>query len=154
MKIRNPKATIIVFKNGNIVCLGTNNEIDAKIACKKAAKILKQNFGYEIRFSSFKPVNLVGNGHSGFSVYLQKMNLLASPSEMHFEPEVFSGLIWKVKLSTLSFTTMIFGTGQFLIVGVKSQEEMSQAGELVLNKMKKFQRPEIAEEFGLESTQG
>jgi len=47
MKIKNPKTTILTFKNGKIVCLGASCEADAKIASMKAGKIIK-NLGFKV----------------------------------------------------------------------------------------------------------
>ena len=53
MKIKSPKATSLVFASGKMVCTGTWNEEESKIACKKFAKTI-QKLGYAVWFTDFK----------------------------------------------------------------------------------------------------
>lgn len=39
-RLRDPKATILIFESGKLVCTGAKSEEMAKLACRKTAKII------------------------------------------------------------------------------------------------------------------
>jgi len=41
-RIKEPKAVIILFKNGKLICTGSNTEKNIKIVLERAAKIISQ----------------------------------------------------------------------------------------------------------------
>ncbi len=41
-RIKDPKAVIILFKNGKLICTGANNTKDIKIVLERAAKIISK----------------------------------------------------------------------------------------------------------------
>ena len=41
MRIREPKATALIFASGKVVCTGARTEIDSRLAARKFARIIK-----------------------------------------------------------------------------------------------------------------
>lgn len=61
MKLRKPQATATIWSSGKITCIGSKSEYDAKIASKRIARII-QRLGYqEVKFCSFKVINVLGS---------------------------------------------------------------------------------------------
>ena len=52
MRIREPKATALIFNSGNMVCFGAKTEEISKTAYRKFGKILKA-WNYPIKLSKF-----------------------------------------------------------------------------------------------------
>ena len=57
MDIRNPRSTSKIFESGKVICIGTKSFDDAKLACKKIAKSIK-NLGFPVRFTKFRISNI------------------------------------------------------------------------------------------------
>ena len=51
MRIRNPKATALIFRSGKLVCTGARCEEDSFLASKKFARIV-QKIGFPVSFIS------------------------------------------------------------------------------------------------------
>ena len=99
MNIKNPKSTVLIFESGKIVCLGTKNQYDCKLACKKFAKIIKK-LNYPAQFTSFKIHNIVASCDVGFKIKLLSLKY-DNFNCINYEPEVFPGLTFlfmKIKL--------------------------------------------------------
>lgn len=60
LRIREPKATALVFAAGKLQVLGTKSVEDAKLASRKFARML-QKLGFQPRIEDFKVQNIVGN---------------------------------------------------------------------------------------------
>lgn len=69
LQIKNPKATALLFSNGKVVCLGTKNEVDSKLACIKVAKFVKAFCG-SVRFTGYRIVNMIATYDFGFQIRL------------------------------------------------------------------------------------
>ena len=70
MKIRNPRATALIFASGKMVCTGTKNEVDSKLASKKFAATIKK-LDFPVRFTGFKVQNIVASCDIGYEVCLE-----------------------------------------------------------------------------------
>ena len=72
MKIRHPKATALIFASGKMVCTGTKNENDSKLAAKKFAATIKR-MSFPVKFTQFKVQNIVASFDVGFEIELEKL---------------------------------------------------------------------------------
>ena len=132
MRIREPRSTALIFSSGKIVVAGTKTEYDAKKACKKFVKI-KNKLGYNVVFDNFKIQNIVFNVKSPLS--LEQIHLYCEKFSV-FEPELFPGLIFRIKKATL----LIFGSGKVVITGLNAYNEIKLIFEDVLPILVKYKR--------------
>ena len=94
MQLREPPATATIWSNGKITCTGPRSEIDARIACRRIARIL-QNLGYPVRFRSFKIHNCHATVKLPFPI--KTIDFSKAHPEASYEPELHTGVIYKVE---------------------------------------------------------
>ena len=123
MKIREPKATALIHSNGKIVCLGTRSANMAIIATRKFARIIQQ-LGFKARFLNFEIHNMVGSCKVNFPIRIEAL-AQAHPQLSSYDPEVFSGLVYKMVSPQVNF--LIFASGKISLAGTKSKEELDEA---------------------------
>ncbi len=75
-----------------MVCTGARDEILAKIACRKFARMV-QKLGNVVTFSKFKVQNIVAKSDVKFTIDLE--NICEKYGQFcNYEPEVFPGLVY------------------------------------------------------------
>ena len=130
MRIKEPKATALIFSNGKMVCLGAKNEEHSKNACKKFGKILK-NLNYPVtHLKKFKIENIVSSCDVKFKIPLLKLYIhilqYLDGEHVTYEPEIFPGLIYhyvdknnegNTERSNIVF--LVFDSGKIVIAGAK-----------------------------------
>lgn len=136
MKIKEPKATALIFSTGKMVCLGTKNEQQSKIACKKFGKILKK-LNYPITLKNFKIENIFSSCDVKFRIPLLKLyfHILKKLDKkcVKFESEIFPGLIYHCvdnykksednkEKSNIVF--LVFSSGKIIITGAKKTNQI------------------------------
>ena len=70
MRLREPKATGLLFTSGKLVVTGTKNEDDGRLGARKIAKIVSK-LGFACSFANFKVQNMVVTGDCGFPIRLE-----------------------------------------------------------------------------------
>ncbi|GAB1861483.1 TATA-box-binding protein [Camponotus japonicus] len=137
MRIRNPRATALIFSSGKLVCTGAKSENDSFLAAKKFARII-QKLGFPVKFmsDSFKVQNIVATCDVKFPIKLE--NLYREHSQLcSYEPELYPGLIYRVyipiKNSTLisKVVLLIFVNGKVVLTGAKNIDELRNALNLM-----------------------
>jgi len=138
MRIREPKSTALVFKSGKLVVTGTKSEADAKHAARKFGRVIMK-VGYpQAKFKDFKVENLVSTFTVPFPIHLEQL-YRDLPANMHsqYEPEVFPGLIFKIRdIGTL----LIFVSGKCVMIGMKTQEDIEKAFLFILPRLEKHRK--------------
>ena len=150
MKIKKPKATALIFPNGKIVCLGTKNEQQANLACRKFAKIIN-NLQFDVRIQNFKIQNIVGSYDLKFKILLSALYFHIKSntgSTVAYEPEVFPGLIYHYLLPNKdgddensknpNIVFLIFHSGKIVIAGAKKINQIYEAFHQVYTLLHKF----------------
>ena len=131
LKMAEPKVSLLLFKNGNIIISGASSEKDIKAAIKKATKIINEvqkNVTIKERVS-YKIVNLVAT--SSLNKQIDLFNAAVTLDNIEYEPEQFPGAI--VRLFTPKLTMLLFKNGKLICAGAKSEEDIVKG----LNKLKK-----------------
>ena len=140
MRIKEERATSLIFYNGKIVVLGTKTEEDSKNASRKIGKIIK-SLNYPIALTDITIQNMVGSCDIRFQRNLCLLNIIikrfVKSSRVAFELEIFSGLIYKLipdkspnnenneKLPNIFF--LIFTSGKIVISGGKNRHQIYEA---------------------------
>jgi transcription initiation factor TFIID TATA-box-binding protein len=120
-KIRKPKCTALIFTSGKVTLLGCKNNVEIVFAIKNICDKLKLSgfscFPTDLQFNNFAAVY-----NCGFQIRLNALFLLLP--NCTYEPELFSGLIYRLPNSSISF--MIFTTGKIIVTGSKSFDVLKE----------------------------
>ncbi|KAK0052162.1 TATA box-binding protein-like protein 1 [Biomphalaria pfeifferi] len=111
MKLRRPNTTATIWSSGKVTCTGATSEDQAKLAARRIARRL-QKLGFNIRFSSFKIVNVLGTCSMPFGI---KLNQFSEANRTHasYEPELHPGVTYQIK--DPKATLKIFSTGSITV---------------------------------------
>ena len=140
MRIKEPKATSLIFSNGKIIVLGAKTEEDSLKACKKIGKIIR-SLNYPVILTDFKIQNIVGSCDAKLKInlYRLKNNIRehVSESRVAFEPEIFPGLIYRLipyisqnnesNENLSNIVLLIFSSGKVVICGGKNRNQIYEA---------------------------
>ena len=145
MKIKEPKATAIIYNTGKLICTGATNVGDSRKATKIFAKIIKAH-GYDVQFNDYKIDNISAAIELKFEISLKQLNdYLYSKhnisteykkDNVYYNPEIFSGLIYPMENPKL--TAFIFSSGQINFVGAKERKDIDKALEYIYPLVAKF----------------
>ena len=122
MRIKDPKATFLIFSTGKMVITGLSRADDASPGVKKVIESIK-NAGINVSNPEITIQNFVASGDLHTFIDLN-MATIAMENVM-YEPEVFPGVIYRMKDPKTVF--LIFSTGKIVCVGAKSKEIVKEA---------------------------
>jgi len=122
MRIEKPRATILIFSTGKMVVTGMRRASEAEAVVDKAIRKIKKA-GVEIGEPEITIQNIVASGDLHTHVDLN-MGAIVMESAM-YEPEVFPGLIYRMKEPKTVF--LIFSTGKIVCTGTKDKEDVHNA---------------------------
>lgn len=129
-KIKDPRASALIFSQGKVVCTGTKTEEDLRLAMKKIVSKLR---GAGVKISEkyeTKVQNIVASTKLDGDIELEE--LAASLENAEYEPEQFPGLVYRINEPRVAF--LIFGSGRVIIAGAQNEESIHKAlGRLVEN---------------------
>ncbi|GFH48262.1 hypothetical protein CTEN210_04738 [Chaetoceros tenuissimus] len=123
MRLREPRATALIFASGKMCVTGTKSTHNAHLAAKKFAYIIEK-VGFKPAMIDFKVQNIVGTLDVGFPIRLEGL-VYAHSSFASYEPELFPGLIYR--LINPRVVLLIFVSGKVVITGAKTEKDMTQA---------------------------
>jgi len=131
-RMKNPRASFLIFSSGKATCTGTSSEKDAKEAIGNMLKLLK-SLGVEVKVPKIEIQNIVASTKLDTRLDIDKMAFKLENSE--YEPETFPGLVYKTK-GSVAF--LIFGTGKIVCVGAKSTKDIDEAFKALVKKLKEI----------------
>ncbi|RHY45614.1 hypothetical protein DYB34_013679, partial [Aphanomyces astaci] len=121
MRLRDPKTTALMFSSGKVECIHryppttSSTEANCRLAARKYCRVL-QKLNFPAQYDMFKICNIMGTSDVRFPIRLE--GLLNDHSRFcTYEPELFSGLIFKLVEPKLTF--LIFVSGKLVICGAK-----------------------------------
>jgi transcription initiation factor TFIID TATA-box-binding protein len=132
LKLRNPKASLLLFKNGKIICTGGKSEKEVGNAIMRAIKILNpyvQKKKGGIPQPKFKIENIVASASLG--VELDLYAIAMEVDEVEYEPEQFPGAI--LKLLNPKSSLLLFKNGKIICTGGKSEKEVDYGIERAID---------------------
>jgi len=141
LKLKEPKVSMLLFKNGKVICSGASNEKDIALAIIKASKIIHeiQPKVKVLKEVEYNVVNLVAtaNLNQTLDLFQTALNL----DNVEYEPEQFPGAILRIEDPKL--TLLLFKNGKVICAGAKREEllkkGLEKAAALIsaINKKKK-----------------
>ena len=122
MKIKEPKATFLIFSTGKMVVTGLKRADDASPGVKKVMKNIKKA-GINISNPEITIQNIVASGDLHTFIDLNMAAIIME--NVMYEPEVFPGVIYRMGDPKTVF--LLFSTGKVVCVGAKNKEIVREA---------------------------
>lgn len=125
-KIVKPKVTVLVNKNGKIIFCGAKSLKEVKIAKRIFFKELNE-LGYMPQNNPIHIDNIVFLCNLNREINLNKLAIYLK--DVQYDPEIFPGLFYRNK--SPKFTALIFRSGKFSVTGLKEENQIPIAVEIV-----------------------
>ena len=138
LRIQEPKATGLTFKNGKVNIVGCKTEDESYLAARKFGRIFK-NLGFKVRMKSFSIANIVATMDCKFPIHLESLASSRNKVFCTYNPEVFSGLIYRVNQKQKS-TFLIFVSGKIIVTGTKTIEAIKSAANFIYPILQQYAR--------------
>jgi len=117
-KIDKPKATILIFASGKLVCTGVRLPRNIPIVVTKIISRIEKA-GIKIENEPIVKIqNIVYSGNFHQSINLDTTSLILNSAI--YEPEVFPGLIYKIRDPKICF--LIFSSGKIIVTGSNDED--------------------------------
>jgi transcription initiation factor TFIID TATA-box-binding protein len=127
LRVFDPKATLLIFKNGKLICTGTRDDASVRKAIEIALGQIKEALP-NANLPSPEEVkveveNIVAASSIGREVDLYLLAELYDNVE--YEPEQFPGVI--IKLGEGKPTILLFKNGKLICAGARSEKDVEAA---------------------------
>ena len=127
-RLKEPKATMLVFKTGKMVCTGGKSEDEARRTILMVVRKLRKGGINVAGKPEIKITNVVASASLDGVIDLDKLYLSEEMAgKIIFEPEQFPALICRWESPQVLF--LIFSTGKIVCVGAKKEEDIYEAVE-------------------------
>lgn len=146
MRLREPRATALIFASGKMVVTGVRSTHNATLAAKKFAYVVERVGFQPKEFMDFKVQNIVGTADVGFPIRLEGL-VYAHSAFASYEPELFPGLIYRLVSPRVVF--LIFVSGKVVITGAKKESDLSSALTKLYPVLVEFKKSHVAPFPGL-----
>lgn len=143
MRIEKPKATILIFSTGKMVVTGMRKASEAPSVVDRVIKNIKKA-GIKVANPEITIQNIVASGNLHTNIDLNMAAIVME--QVMYEPEVFPGLIYRMKEPKTVF--LIFSTGRIVCTGAKEKDVVEQA---VLKLNHEVRQLGVAKEFSGDS---
>lgn len=124
MRLREPRATALIFGSGKMVITGTKTSHNAMLAAKRFTYIIDRVGFTPQEVIDFKVQNIVGTCDMGFPIRLEGLACNHS-NYASYEPELFPGLIYR--LENPKVVLLIFVSGKIVLTGAKTEQALAEA---------------------------
>ncbi|GAX16132.1 transcription initiation factor TFIID TATA-box-binding protein [Fistulifera solaris] len=142
MRLREPRATALIFATGKMVVTGVRSTHNAELASKKFAYIIERVGFKPTDTFEFKVRNIVGTADVGFPIRLEGL-VYAHSAFASYEPELFPGLIYRL-VAPEKVVLLIFVSGKIVITGAKKESEISAAVTKIYPTLLEFRKAHVA----------
>jgi len=146
MRLREPRATALIFASGKMCVTGTKSTHNATLATKRFAYIIERVGFKPEEHLNFKVQNIVGTTDVGFPLRLEGL-VYAHSMYASFEPELFPGLIYRMIKPRVVF--LIFVSGKLVITGARTEDDLKQAFTKLYPVLLDFRKINVASLPGL-----
>lgn len=133
IRIREPKTSALIFSSGKVVCTGARTLEKVEESLQQIIKSLEKiNIIIKVTPKIYVQ-NIVASGSVGMDLNL---NVLAMKLEnTEYEPEQFPGLVYKLPQAKATF--LLFSNGKIVCTGTKSEEQVNEAVDKLIENLKK-----------------
>jgi transcription initiation factor TFIID TATA-box-binding protein len=145
MRLREPRATALIFASGKMCVTGTKSTHNAALAAQRFAYIVEM-VGFKPAMIDFKVQNMVGTLDVGFPIRLEGL-VYAHSTFASYEPELFPGLIYRLVSPRVVF--LIFVSGKVVITGAKTEQNMTEALTKIYPVLVEFRKQNVTQIPGI-----
>jgi len=145
MRLREPRATALIFASGKMCVTGTKSTHNAALAAQRFAYIIEK-VGFKPAMIDFKVQNMVGTLDVGFPIRLEGL-VYAHSTFASYEPELFPGLIYRLVSPRVVF--LIFVSGKVVITGAKTEQNMTEALTKIYPVLVEFRKQNVTQIPGI-----
>jgi len=126
LKLKDPKTSLLLFKNGKIICAGGKNEKEVTDAIAITMKMLEK-YSKITPPKNFKPKFVIQNivASAALGVELDLYGIASEVPDVEYEPEQFPGAILKFLVPKTSL--LLFKNGKIICTGGRSEADVSAA---------------------------
>ncbi len=139
LKLKEPKVSMLLFKNGKVICSGASSELQIAQAIRKASKLI-HGIQKQVKIQktvNYNVVNLVAT--AALNQNLDLFQIAMDLDNVEYEPEQFPGAI--LRIADPKLTLLLFKNGKMICAGAKKESLLRKglkvAEELVIGKKKK-----------------
>ena len=129
---KSPKAAILLFSTGKIVCTGARTIEDVQKVIKKVVKVIKTTGLENPKKYNIRVENVVASAQLPGRLDLDKIAFLSENSE--YEPNQFPGLVYRLK--DPKATLLLFGSGKVICTGTSKIEDVKNTMNLLFKELK------------------
>jgi transcription initiation factor TFIID TATA-box-binding protein len=119
-RLKKPKAAILIFRTGKMVCTGAKSEKEAKRAVNKVVIELKKSGIIIPGKPEIKVVNIVASANLAGLIDLERSAY--SLGRTMYEPEQFPGLIYR--MDSPKVVILLFASGKLVCTGAIKEEDV------------------------------
>jgi transcription initiation factor TFIID TATA-box-binding protein len=140
IRIKEPKTSALIFNSGKIVCTGARTLDEVQKSIKQIIKSLEK-INIKITIEPKVTVqNIVAAGAVGMDLNLNVLAMKLQNTE--YEPEQFPGLVYKINVEpkgekAFKATFLLFSNGKVVCTGTKSEHQVNQALDALIENLKK-----------------
>ncbi len=131
-RIKDPKAAMLIFSSGKVVCTGARSIADVRKAIAKVAKMIKSLKLDVPKKYKIQIENIVASTQIPARLDLDKIAFQLENSE--YEPNQFPGLVFRIKDPKAVF--LLFSTGKVVCIGTRKVGDIVSAMNFLLKKLK------------------
>ncbi|HIK02070.1 TPA: TATA-box-binding protein [archaeon] len=133
LRLVKPKAAILVFSSGKMVCTGSKEIKTVKVAIAETLKQIRK-CGIKVKGeATIKIQNIVASSDLKSELNLDKIAFTLENTE--FEPEQFPGLVFRVAEPKVVF--LLFRSGKIVCTGAKKIVDVRRGVEKLVKELKK-----------------
>ena len=131
-RIKDPKAAMLIFSSGKIVCTGARSITDVRKAVEKVAAMIRTLKIDVPKKYKIQIENIVASAQIPSRLDLDKIAFEVENSE--YEPSSFPGLVFRMKDPKAAL--LLFGSGKVICTGIRKIEDVEYAMNFVFRKLK------------------
>lgn len=133
-RVKDPKASTLIFTTGKIICSGAKSFSTAKRAIKKMLDNFKK-LGIKVgKRTTVEIVNIVASANLKARLDLNK--IVFELGECEYEPEQFPGLVYRMDEPSVVF--LIFNSGKIICTGARNEKAVAEAVEALRKRLKRI----------------
>ena len=142
VRISQPEVTFLLFSGGNVRVTGAKSKSAFFLGIHQLRTFLASK-GYAARIANVSLDNIVGRCTIGHTLKVEAIEtaILQNMSPLQgtaiYEPELFSALIYRIRISNCKITITVFESGRIMVLGITDMKKASLA-------VKRFQEFAIA----------
>jgi transcription initiation factor TFIID TATA-box-binding protein len=138
LKLKEPKVSMLLFKNGKVICSGAASEKEIELGIRKASKLIHeiQKKVKVLKKVEYNVVNLVATGN--LNMTLDLFSLAMGLDNVEYEPEQFPGAI--LRMNEPKITLLLFKNGKVICAGAKREVLLKQGLENAVKIIRKVKR--------------